>query len=69
MQNTFPKIKTNSLSIKIELPGKRNSKPSLCVNDFTASPSNFISSEPLDTQNEDISLPDHSASHLDHKYL
>ena len=40
----------------------------MCV-DFTVSSPKFIRSEPFDTQNEDISLPDHSALHLDHKYL
>ena len=69
MRNILPKIKTYPLSIKIGLPGKRTFKSSLCVTDFTVPSSNFICSEPFDTQNEDISLPDHSALHLDHKYL
>ena len=69
MENILPKIKTDSLPIKIGLPGKRAFKSSLCVTDFTVSSPNFIRSEPFDTQNEDISLPDHSALHLDHKYL
>ena len=51
------------------LPGKRTFKSSLCVTDFVVLSLNFICSEPFDTQNEDISLPDHSALHLDHKYL
>ena len=65
-QNILPKIKTYSLSIKIGLPGKRTFKSSLCVTDFTVSSPNFICSEPFDTKNEDISLPDNSALHLDH---
>ena len=69
IQNILPKIKTYSLSIKIGLPGKRTFKSSLCVTDFTVSSPNFIRSVPFDTQNEDISLPGHSALHLDHKYL
>ena len=69
IQNILPKIKTYSLSIKIRLPAKRAFKSSLCVTDFTVSLPKFILSEPLDTQNEDISLPEHSASHLDRKYL
>ena len=44
-------------------------KSSLCVTYFTVSSPNFIRREPFNTQNEDISLPDHSALHLDHKYL
>ena len=63
------KIKSYSLSIKIGLPGKRAFKSSLCVTDFTGSLPNFILSQPFVTQNEDIILPDHSALHLDHKYL
>ena len=69
IQNILPTIKTSCLSIKIGLPGKRAFKSSLCVTDFTVSSPNFILSGPFDTQNEDISLPDHSALHLDHKYL
>ena len=69
IQNILPKIKTYSLSIKIGLPGKRAFKSSLCVTDFTVLSLNFILSEPFDTQNEDISLLDHSALHVDHKYL
>ena len=65
MQNVLPKIKTYSLSIKIGLPEKRTFKLSLCVTDFTVSSPNFILSEPFETQNEDISLPSHSALHLD----
>ena len=62
MQNVLPKIKTYS-------PRKKTFKSSLCVADFTVSSPNFIRNEPFDTQNEDISSPDHSALHLDHKYL
>ena len=51
------------------LPGKRTFKSSLCVTDFVVLSLNFIRSEPFDTQNEDISLPDHSALHLDYRYL
>ena len=69
MPNILPKIKTYSLFIKIELPGKRTLKSSLCVPDSTVTSSNFIRSEPFDTQNEDISLVDHSVLHLDYKYL
>ena len=69
IQNIPPKIKTYSLSIKIGLPEKRSFKSSLCVTYFTVSSPNFIRSESFDTQNQDISLPDHSALHLDHKYL
>ena len=69
LQNILPKIKTYSLSIKIELPGKRTFMSSLCVTDFIVSSPSLIRSEPFYTQNEDISLPDHSASHLDHRYL
>ena len=69
MQNILPKIKTYSLSIEIELPEKRTFKSSLCVTGFTVSSPNSILSEPFDTQNEDVTLPDHSALHLDHKYL
>ena len=64
MQNILPKIKTYSLSIKIGLPRKRTFKSSLYVTDFTKLLPNFIRSEPFDTQNEDISLPDHNALHL-----
>ena len=64
IQNILPKMKTYSLSIKIGLPGKRTFKSSLCV----LLP-NFIRSEPFDTQNEDISLPNQSTLHLDHKCL
>ena len=53
----------------IGLTGKRTFKSSLCVTYFTVSSPNFIRREPFNTQNEDISLPDHSALHLDHKYL
>ena len=67
MQNILPKIKTYSQSVKIGLPGKGTFKSSLCVTDFTASSPNFVRSEPFNTQNEDISLPDHSALHLDHR--
>ena len=69
MKNILPKIKTYSLSIKIGLPGKRSFKSSLCATDFTVSSPSFIRSEPFDTQNEDLSLSDHSALHLEHKYL
>ena len=69
MQNIHPKVKIYSLSIKIGLPGKRNFKSSVCVTVFPVSSVNFIRSEPFDTQNEDISLPDHGAFHLDNKYL
>ena len=69
MENILKKIKTYSLSIKIGLPGKRTFKSSLCVTDFTGSLLNFIRSEPFDTLHEDISLPDRSALHLDHRYL
>ena len=69
MQSIFPKTKTYSLSIKIGLPEKRTFKPSLCVTDFTVLSSNFIRSEPFDTQNEYINVLDHTALHLDHKYL
>ena len=41
----------------------------LCVTNFPVSLPNFIRSELFDTQNEDISLPDHSALYLDHKCL
>ena len=61
VKNILPKIKTYSLSIKIGLPGKRTFKSFLCVANFTVSSPNFICSELFDTQNEDISLPDHSA--------
>ena len=64
IQNILPKMKTYFLSIKIGLPGKRTFKSSLCV----LLP-NFICSEPFDTQNEDISLPNQSTLHLDHKCL
>ena len=64
IQNILPKMKTYSLSIKIGLPGKRTFKSSLWV----LLP-NFIRSEPFDTQNEDISLPNQSTLHLDHKCL
>ena len=69
MQNMLPKIKIYSLSIMIGLTGKRTFKSSLCVTYFTVSSPNFIRREPFNTQNEDISLPDHSALHLGHKYL
>ena len=69
MQNILPKIKSYSLFIKIGLPRKRTLKSSLCVTDFTVSSTNFIRSEPFDTRNGNISLPDHSALHLDHRYL
>ena len=69
MQNMLPKIKISSLSIMIGLPGKRSFKSSLCVTYFTASSPNFIRRGPFNTQNEDISLPDHSALHLGHKCL
>ena len=68
IQNILPMIKVYSLSIKRGLPGKRTFKPSLRVTGFTVSSPNFILSEQFHTQNEDISLPDHSALHLDHKY-
>ena len=59
-------IKTYSLSSKTGLPGKTTFKSSLCVTDFTVASLNFIHSEPFDSRNEDISLPGHSALHLDH---
>ena len=34
------------------------------MTDFTLSSSSFISCEPFDTQNDDISLVDHSASSM-----
>ena len=69
MQNILPNIKTYSLFIKIESPGKRTFKSSLFVADFTVQSTNFILSGPFDTQNEDIILPGHSALYLDQKYL
>ena len=69
MQHILPKTKAYFLSIKKGLPGKRTFKSSLCVIDFTVSLPKFIRSEPSDIQNEDISFLDHSALHLDPKYL
>ena len=67
MRNVLPKIKPYSLSIKLGLPGERTFKSSLCVTDFTVSSPNFVHSMSFDTQNDDISLTDHSALHLDHR--
>ena len=69
MQHILPKIKTSSLSIKIELPWKKTLKSSLCETDITVSWPNFISSEAFGTRSKDICLLDDSALHLDHKYL
>ena len=69
IQHILPKIKTYLLSIKIRLTEKGTFKSFLCATDITVSLPNFICSEPFDTQNEDVSLLDHSDLHLDHKYM
>ena len=65
----LPKIKGYSLSIKIVLPGQRTFKSFLCVTDLTVLSPSFFCNVPFDIQNKGINLLDHSALHLDYKYL